>query len=250
MNKLFCFKFSIFSHYGHFRKHYTNTRLTTYLYPSKPTVLGLIGAIMGWNYETVEMRTEDILIGISILNEKINIEVDLMTIYKVQGKKITPAVVNQENLVNPNYLIYAASKDETIIDEMYQRIANYNFIYSLYMGKNEFPITKINIKSNIEPANKQDISKPKTIVFHNRPPLYNLLNQDYVFNNNIQMPFYEMSIPVKLKTEKKRNNLNRICTSQTNSLVKFSCVEIELKQKIDGYYLENSKEEIFFERIN
>jgi len=59
---LICFK--IKAPFGHFRNPYTTIYKQSYPFPPKPTIVGMIGAMLGWNEENTLSNIGSFKVGI------------------------------------------------------------------------------------------------------------------------------------------------------------------------------------------
>ncbi|MCP2619204.1 CRISPR-associated protein Cas5 [Candidatus Aminicenantes bacterium AC-335-K20] len=62
--------FKIKSKFGHFRNPYTTTFKQSYPFPPKPTIIGMIGAICGWDEKIVIEKMNKFKIAIPFWNNK------------------------------------------------------------------------------------------------------------------------------------------------------------------------------------
>lgn len=157
--------------FGHFRIPYTTTLKQSYPFPPKPTIIGLIGAILGWNEKTVIEETPNFQIAIPTwgYKDKIIEFIFVISVGKEKGKSRIQEEFRPERfeiLVYPKYEILILHSDESLIKEIEERIKSKNFEFSLYMGKNEFPIIDIGITKQLFTVNLQDdLKTPSGIVF-------------------------------------------------------------------------------------
>lgn len=146
--------FRVSGEYGHFRKPETTTSPLTFPIPPRPTIVGLLGAIMGYERNGKESIHEvfnemDCRIGISIQNpiQKTNMTYnltntkpsDFYNINKTDDKgKIKGdyrrTQVNFELLKAPAYQIYFAHTDAQIFDELQCRLETRNYVYTPCLG--------------------------------------------------------------------------------------------------------------------
>jgi len=156
------------SEFGAFNKAFSNTGgLLTYLFPPKTAIVGMLGAIVGYEFKDTLKTFSDIRVGVEILK---GIETKTITYVCHYGerpdreKKKIPVNIHQELLINPKYRLYldleSLSENESLLSKVKTllkqsdikdsandingafRILFQNQIsyYSPYMGKNEFPL--------------------------------------------------------------------------------------------------------------
>ena len=130
--------FRITGEFAHFRNPFVTSYLSTYPFPPKPTVLGMIGAIMG--YSPLEVLNLQNTVKISIkLNRPPTKALDYVRLWKFDEKKdIVFSPVKMEMLVRPDYTIFVSSKNEEFITALQKRLETRDFVYPISLGKNEF----------------------------------------------------------------------------------------------------------------
>lgn len=139
----------IWGSFGCFTKPFSNTGgLLTYLIPPKTSIIGMIAAILGYEFDDFE-ELEDGTRKYKI--EKLYaIKVSIQPLFDLKVKRVTfnshygnePHMlnVNQDVLINPFYRLYLSFPDhlENEEKEFLGLINNNETVYNLYMGRNEF----------------------------------------------------------------------------------------------------------------
>ena len=131
--------FRITGEFAHFRSPFVTSYLSTYPFPPKPTVLGMLGAIMGYS-PTRALRLQDKVKIALKLNKSPKKAWDYVRLWKFEnGKKdIVFSPVKMELLVRPDYTIFVYSKDGKFISILQERLETKDFVYPVSLGKNEF----------------------------------------------------------------------------------------------------------------
>lgn len=130
--------FDVWADYAHFKKPYTTTSPITYSIPSRTTLTGLLGAILGIekNKNNVELSPEEISIGLKILKpiKKVMVGHNLIDTktakYMAQMKNRTQ--IKFEYIKEPRYRIYVSGGK--YYDELRRFLENHESSYTLSLG--------------------------------------------------------------------------------------------------------------------
>lgn len=151
------------SEFGAFNKQFSNSGgLLTYMVPPKTAIIGFIGAILGYDLKTTLEKFSNVKVGVEPLRQ---IETKSITYNCHYGGRPGRLVnIQQELLIKPRYRIYleidSADKDERVVEDINNLLEkhgitekvnnvydglglllkNHISYYSLYMGKNDFPL--------------------------------------------------------------------------------------------------------------
>jgi len=151
------------SQFGAFNKPFSNTGgLLTYMVPPKTSIIGLLGAIVGYPLSETLERFKDIKIGIEPLKD---IKTKTIIYNCHYGGRLGRWVnIRQEVLIEPRYRIYieigsnfqdekflmhinkllqdnrVTKKVKDVREGLELLLRNQISYYSLYMGKNDFPL--------------------------------------------------------------------------------------------------------------
>lgn len=143
----------IWSSFGCFSKPFSNSGgMLTYLIPPKTSIIGMVGAILGYDFDSYKEHDnikeylienlQDIKISIQPLFE---LNTKRVTFNRVSGNTddITIENIHQDILINPYYKLFIAFPEDLKNEEelFLDRIKNHKTIYNLYMGRNEFPLS-------------------------------------------------------------------------------------------------------------
>lgn len=153
MNFSHIIEMDIWSSFGCFSKPFSTTGgILTYLIPPKTSIIGIIGAVLGYEFDVYEENSNGIKkYKIEKLN---NIKVSIQPLFDLKTKRITfnqvsgtvekMNVINihQDVLIKPRYKLFISFPDSLSNEEelFVERIKNQETIFNLYMGRNEFPL--------------------------------------------------------------------------------------------------------------
>jgi CRISPR-associated protein Cas5h len=139
--------FDIKSDFAHFRKCYTTTSPLTYLIPPRTSIIGLIGAILGYSKEEYAILLQKCKVAIQIINPikkmvfKENWRAGPATlikkslnIYEMQNISRVPLELVKE----PQYRIFLNNSKEGLIADLLQMIKEKKSVYTTYLGLSEF----------------------------------------------------------------------------------------------------------------
>jgi CRISPR-associated protein Cas5h len=140
----------IWSNFGCFSKPFSNTGgILSFLIPPKTSIIGIIGAVLGYEFDKI-MEDETYSIE-ELYDVKISVQplFDLkskrVTFNRVEGTndKLSISNIHQDVLINPYYKLFISFPDSLKDEEklFINRIKNHETIFSLYMGRNEFPLS-------------------------------------------------------------------------------------------------------------
>ncbi len=157
--------FTLSGSFAAFRDPTVTTNQTVYFIPSKSTIIGLLGAILGtkrghnlgeiYGKEYMELFKKT-NIGIQLCNYPKKI---ILYTNHVSMKKSITKPVKSELLESPQYVIYVQTSDE-INEDLTERIRKNKFVFSPYLGHAYCP-AKINFLNHNQ-AEKIDPINMKT----------------------------------------------------------------------------------------
>ncbi|WP_297897373.1 CRISPR-associated protein Cas5 [Methanobrevibacter sp.] len=140
--------FDIWSSFGSFSKAFSNTGgLLTYLIPPKTTIIGMVAAILGYDFDDYN---EEEGIRKYKIEELYDVKISVKACFDLKVKRVVfnshygnePELLNvrQDVLLNPYYRIYLSFPDEFEEKEkdFLTKIKTNKTVYNLYMGRNEF----------------------------------------------------------------------------------------------------------------
>lgn len=163
--------FDIWSSYAYFRRVYTTTSATTYPFPPRSSIEGLIAAIIGYESSFYPNKLNFAMIGIALLNDISKMPFSLhythtdfwknvVSKYLKTGKysitKSIRAPRSIELLREPKYRIFFSIDDEDIMNKLGSMLRNHEAIYLPYLGKNS-------MLANFELIDSNAVSQPQHI---------------------------------------------------------------------------------------
>ncbi|MBE6140121.1 MAG: CRISPR-associated protein Cas5 [Firmicutes bacterium] len=144
----------IWSKFGCFTKpDSTSGGFLTYLIPPKTSIIGIIGAILGYDFDEFEKKDESI--NKYKIEELYDIKISIQPLFDLKTKRVTfnrvsgttektkIQNIHQDILINPYYKLFISFPDylKDKEDLFLKRLENHETIYYLYMGRNEFPLS-------------------------------------------------------------------------------------------------------------
>jgi CRISPR-associated protein Cas5h len=129
--------FSVKGHLAHFRQPDTSVTHVTYPFPPKPTLLGLIGSILGINEDSPdwpEFLQQNHLLGLSILSPIHSTFVQLSLLGKgflEAGGDDFNRPTTVELLIDPHYLIYYSGP---VASSLIEFLKSGRIYYHTYLG--------------------------------------------------------------------------------------------------------------------
>lgn len=197
----------IWSSFGCFTKPFSNTGgLLTYLIPPKTSIIGMIAAILGYEFDdfkelkdgTRKYKIEglyDIKVSIQPL---FDLKVKRVTFNSHYGNEPHMLNVNQDVLVNPFYRLYLSFPDHLKNEEkeFLDLVSNNETVYNLYMGRNEF-FMNYEIKNYFKNVKSEILTMEKTHEFfadNNDQKIYGLLDKKKVKNTKLYSEITEGTI--------------------------------------------------------
>lgn len=134
--------FDIWGEYAHFRKYYTTTSPLSYSIPTRTSIVGLLGAIIGENKETNpdKFSKNKASITVKLINpvKKVRISENLVdtseTWNMVTGNRTQ---IKFEFVKDPCYRIFIRHNDNSINDKIINMIKEHKSVYTPYLGITE-----------------------------------------------------------------------------------------------------------------
>lgn len=154
--------FRISGRYAHFRRPYTNVSSLSYPFPSRPTIAGLLGAILGIQKDEVSETFNELNLKVAVAIEKQIKTVTHVTNFRQDGiggidysikrpkkgwkpkelKNIPPynepTQIPMELLRNPSFLIYVHLADNDRFKKLISRLKTERYFYTPCLGLSEF----------------------------------------------------------------------------------------------------------------
>jgi len=213
---------------GHFRNPYTTIYKQSYPFPPKPTIIGMIGAMLGWSEKETISNIDLFKVGIpNWKNDGKLVEYIYVFAYKNRKPELRPERI--EVLIRPSFEIVLASESKKIIEKIAERIRNRYFEFPIYMGKNEFLISDIKLlNKDIKEEKLVNIKTPRGIVSfsENKIPSFSIASK-----KKIRTPQVYLGVPLKFYSEIQQKR--RILEGTYGVIVADG--EIKLKRDLEGF---------------
>ena len=180
----------IWSKFGCFSKPFSNSGgMLTYFIPPKTSIIGMIGAILGYKFDDYVTNDEGInTYSIEKLNE---IKISIQPLFPLKTKRVTFNQVSNEGiqnirqdiLINPYYKLFIVFPKslESEKNIFLERIKSQQSVFNLYMGKNEFMLNYNFINVYEYKTFKLDNSN-KNSFFSSGNKIYGSLNRKNIKN--------------------------------------------------------------------
>ncbi len=150
--------FDISSEYGHFRKFNTTSSPLTYAIPTRPAIVGLLGAILGVEREIAPNIYRDGIIPVATLFDKKKSDIAVQILHPVKKVNIgfnllktkEPASffniknrtqIEFELLKEPKFRVFVTHQDKTLFNNLCERIKKVNHYFTPYLGLAQFTAT-------------------------------------------------------------------------------------------------------------
>jgi CRISPR-associated protein Cas5h len=147
--------FDIKGEYGHFRKYNTTTSPLTYSIPTRTSIVGILGAILGMERESCDGQFPEGSVPVQEFFSKEKTEIAIQVINPVKKENIGFNLINTKNsfydltraghtqvnfelLKNPHYRIFLSMNNHDKFEELYERIKCKNHHFTPYLGLAQF----------------------------------------------------------------------------------------------------------------
>jgi CRISPR-associated protein Cas5h len=140
-------KFKLSGPRAHWRKFYTTSSPLTYKFPPPTAVMGIIGAIMGYDRSVFVGKLLSVgfeVVAVSTLSKHVVERFasngrEIRDLFKKplltkSGDEVKPNRIIYEYLINPEWELYVTAKDEAFIEELTRRLKEKDFHYPVYLG--------------------------------------------------------------------------------------------------------------------
>ena len=126
--------FRVWAPYAHFRRPYTTRSPATFSVPPRPTVLGLIGAILGLSKREYPEILQDIRVGVRLDTEIRKIRTIINLLDTKENKMIQRTQMLYEFISEPKYTLALFSQDNELLNRVYTAIRERAPYYTPYLG--------------------------------------------------------------------------------------------------------------------
>ena len=151
--------FDIKSEYGHFRKFNTTTSPLTYSIPTRPAIVGLLGAILGIEREFASGKFPEGSMPVADLFSKENAGIAVQIIHPVKKTNTAFNLLNTEKTASsffnikqrtqiefellkaPHFRIFVSLKEKGLFTDLHKRIEGNRLHFTPYLGLSQFTAT-------------------------------------------------------------------------------------------------------------
>lgn len=139
--------FDLYGKFAHFKKFYTNSSSLTYGIPPRTTIAGMVAAILGLERDSYYevFNSANLFIGVRKLNATRKL---LQTLNYMKATSMTELIAPKDHTQVPfeiligednvSFRIYLSHKDDSIFNEIENRIKNNEITYPPYLGSASF----------------------------------------------------------------------------------------------------------------
>lgn len=229
--------FDIASEYGHFRKFNTTTSPLTYSIPTRPVIVGLLGAILGIEREVSVGKFRDEVIpvaeifakdkasmAVQLINpvKKVNIAYNLLDTEKTASSFFNIKQRTQiefELLKDPCFRLFISVKDDRLFEDLVNRLRENRTHFTPYIGLSQFTATiKFKGFSRFEHLDATDFQEVVTAV-----NLSNTHQNDPIqFDHSVEFKYTSDTMPVAMLKD-------RIVTEYSEVIVETNGRSIRVK---------------------
>ncbi len=200
--------FTAKSDYARFRCPYTTTSALTFLTIHPVAARGLIGAVLGIEYEQLYDYTKDIKIGIQVLNSIYKDTQSFNLTAQANNNKAANFQSRVQFLRDVRYRIFVNSTEEKLI-QLKNTLESRSYVFTSYLGCSE-QIAKLEYEDMLDTTLSKDsivdtiIDKDNvdleaienTTIFMDRIPVENSSTREYTKYSDIIISI-NMPIPIK-----------------------------------------------------
>lgn len=173
--------FDIFSDFAHFKRPYTTTSPITFPIPSKPTLYGMVAAIIGIdkNHYLEKFYNCGVRVGIKIKNpvHKIYLAENLINTKDGMAKIKTRTQIKIEFLKDAAYRIYFYHPDKKVSKPLLKNLKEHKSHYTFSLGLSEC-IGNFSFMGKYESIHKDNLSNNGFIDIHSILPTNSLLPEE------------------------------------------------------------------------
>lgn len=197
--------FDIRGSYAYFRRPYTTTSATSYPFPCRSNIEGLVAAILGIESSAYPETFISSRIAISLLNNVSKMPFSLTYTHSDFWNNIARylrtgstlpyirAPRRIELLREPKYRLYFSTNDSKLMDELGSKLENHEAVYPPYLGSNNmlanFELIDANAKAQALPMQEEEsyVSVSSIVPFRQRIPKI-LIQKDIPYAVEHDMP--------------------------------------------------------------
>jgi len=211
--------------FSFFRVPYNSLLMDSYLFPPKTTIIGVVGAAMGWNEEKVLNNIDKFKYGVIIKNPGERV-IETARIIKNEEQPIYP--ITKIMNYKPFYEVFISSDNKDIdIDKIGDALNDPKF--TLYLGDSESLLyadlkhSKFCEKTEINKGFGDEFECILPSEIYNKKEKIEMTRKDFI-------PPTEIKIPINFTGKGK----NRRCILK--NVFYYSGVVVKLKEPVETYY--------------
>jgi CRISPR-associated protein Cas5h len=199
----------VWSDYACFRRGYSTTSPLTYPFPPRTTISGLLGCIMGmdWNeyYSKIEhvFSRDNSLFSIQLLNpvQKIRINQNLIDTKTVSYSAVLKfqkpleyirTQIPFEYLKDPKYRIFVWLRDETSFNRLREMIRSHKSVYTPYLG----------LSGLIANFKYVDVFEAEKMEAKDKTPIVSVVKAEYKIEVEEGKEYLRIRVPSTMKSDR------------------------------------------------
>ncbi|MCK4643613.1 type I-B CRISPR-associated protein Cas5 [bacterium] len=241
--------FDVWGDYAHFRKIYTTTSPLTYSIPTRTSLCGLIGAIIGLSKENNSylnyFHLNQAKIGLRIVNyvKKVHIAENLIHTKDAKGIGMnlitTRAQIRFEFLKDPKYRIYFWHNDNKFYNRLKKNLVEHKSVYTPCLGLSE-NIANFGYIGEVKAVEKS--TKDDFIQIHSVVTMEKISEKNGINFEVQEREYFSENLPIEMNQE-------RIVTKYGKILIERNGNPLEVKMQESYFeinYNNGKKENIVF----
>lgn len=242
--------FDIGSEYGHFRKFNTTTSPLTYSIPSRPAMIGIIGAILGIEREISAGKFSESVVPVAELFSKAKADIAVQILQPIKKTNIAFNLLDTEKtassffnikqrtqiefelLKNPSYRVFVSFNNDVLSDQLEKKLKENRTHFTPYMGLSQFTVT-----SNLVAVEKGNLIQSEDFI--DIQTAVNLSNtaRQFDFKINPEFKYNSDTMPIEMTKDRIVLDYSEVII-ETNGKV--------IRAKTDKAYSVNSFGNILF----
>ena len=172
--------FDVSSEYGHFRKFNTTTSPLTYSIPTRISIAGMLGAVLGIERETGPGEFPEGVVPVQEIFKKGDSEIAIQVLSPINKVTLGFNLINTkvsffeikngsrtqipfELLKNPSFRVFFHHNDTNLMDELAKRLMERSYYFNPYLGLSQFTADLKWLKrtkgKSINPQNQEEITE-------------------------------------------------------------------------------------------
>jgi CRISPR-associated protein Cas5h len=200
MNQILAFK--LWGDFGHFKKYYTTTSPLTFEFPSPPTLIGIVSAIIGLDkneylnyFKDPDKYNISLIVNAPI--KKVRWTENLIDTKQHFFNIKNRTQIRTEFLKNPSYVVYFYHDDEFVYKQLKEHLQSHTSVYTISLGLSEllanfdylgeFSIKPVSVKNWVELDSVLPMSK---------------LDEDPSVDFHVDSEIFKVNYPVHMRPDR------------------------------------------------